>query len=103
MFEHPLGLPLLRHWADVGGGPAYYGAVPGSSLVIRGIPAVYNYDYIEVREQGDISCRGGRRIKQQSGHISRSLGHTTVSVVNNPMRSLSKYVLQGQVLAMTNC
>eukprot|EP00879_Flechtneria_rotunda_P010440 GHRR01010916.1.p1 GENE.GHRR01010916.1~~GHRR01010916.1.p1 ORF type:complete len:338 (+),score=115.67 GHRR01010916.1:40-1014(+) len=47
IFELSLGHPLLRHWADAGGGPAYYGALPGSVLVIRAISAVYNYDYIQ--------------------------------------------------------
>lgn len=52
VFELPLGKPLLRHWADATDGPLYYGAVSDSALVIRGISAVYNYDYIEVRLLG---------------------------------------------------
>jgi Cu2+-containing amine oxidase len=48
VFELPLGKPLLRHWADASGDPLYYGAVAASTLVIRGISAVYNYDYIQV-------------------------------------------------------
>lgn len=48
VFELPLGMPLLRHYADTGGSPLYYGAVAANSLVIRGMSAVYNYDYIEV-------------------------------------------------------
>ncbi|KAF6249317.1 copper amine oxidase [Scenedesmus sp. NREL 46B-D3] len=46
VFELSLGQPLLRHWADAGGSPAYYGAVQGSALVVRTISTVYNYDYI---------------------------------------------------------
>ncbi len=46
VFELATGMPVLRHWADSGGNLMYYGAVPGSVLVVRGISAVYNYDYI---------------------------------------------------------
>lgn len=48
VFEMSLGQPLMRHWADTGGGPAYYGNVPGNALVVRAISAVYNYDYVQV-------------------------------------------------------
>jgi hypothetical protein len=68
VFELSLGQPLLRHWTDAGGSPAYYGAVQGSTLVVRTMSTVYNYDYIAVSNAHAVgsstplawtACRGG--------------------------------------------
>ena len=43
-------MPIMRHWANNGGVVGDYGGLPSSVLVIRAMSAVYNYDYIQVRE-----------------------------------------------------
>lgn len=48
VFEHSSGMPLLRHWSDGGGAATFFGALPASTLVVRSISTVYNYDYIMV-------------------------------------------------------
>lgn len=58
VFELATGMPLLRHWADTGGGPIYYGALPASVLVVRAISAVYNYDYVQASAGVDVVPTG---------------------------------------------
>jgi hypothetical protein len=48
VFEHSSGMPLLRHWSDGGGAATFYGGLPATTLVVRSISTVYNYDYIMV-------------------------------------------------------
>lgn len=62
VFELSLGQPLLRHWADAGGSPSYYGGVQGSVLVLRSISTVYNYDYIAVSIGVTRDCTGHSRV-----------------------------------------
>jgi hypothetical protein len=48
MDDHFVGRPLLRHYADSGGGAAYYGGILDTVLTVRAISVIYNYDYVQV-------------------------------------------------------
>eukprot|EP00775_Hariotina_reticulata_P009066 gene9066-9236_t len=47
LFEVNTGRPLLRHYADSGGGAAYYGGILDTTLTVRAISVIYNYDYVQ--------------------------------------------------------
>ena len=47
LFEHDLGIPLRRHFANnFDGGYYFYGGMGGNALVLRSVSTPFNYDYI---------------------------------------------------------